>query len=108
MLVSGTSSTYVGFGRGPYVVYCWFETGAAMMGIREIVAVGPAIILVSEPFCGVGIVWVEGLLVFLLVPTLTRVMWRFILCWFLVLPPHVLDLVAVHTWPTAGLKQAPL
>ena len=56
MLVSGTSSTCVGFGRGPYVAYCWFETGAAMMGIREIVAVGLAIILVSEPFCGVGIV----------------------------------------------------
>ena len=78
MLVSVTSSTCVGFGRGPYVAYCWFETGTAMMGIREIVAVGPEIILVSEPFCGVGIVWVEGLLVLLLVPTLTRVMWRLI------------------------------
>ena len=78
MLVSGTSSTCVGFGCGPYVSYCWFETGAVMMGIREIVAVGPEIIFVSEHFCGVGIVWVEGLLVLLLVLTLTRVMWRLI------------------------------
>ena len=76
MLVSGTCSTCVGFGCGPYVAYCWFETGAAMMSIREIMAVGPAIILVSEPFCGIGIVWVECLLVLLLLPTLTRVMWR--------------------------------
>ena len=71
MLVSGTSSTCVGFGCGPYVAYCWFETGAAMMGIREIVAVGPAIILVREPFCGVGIVWVDSLLLLLLVSNLT-------------------------------------
>ena len=78
MLVSGTSTTCVGFGRSPYVAYCWFETGAAMMGIREIVAVGPAIIFVSEPFCGVGIVWVYSLLVLLVVSTLTWVMWRLI------------------------------
>ena len=56
MLVSGTSFTCVGFDRGSYVAYCWFETGDAMMSIREIVAVGPAIIIVSKPFCGVGIV----------------------------------------------------
>ena len=78
MLISGTSITCVGFGRSPYVAYCWFEAVAAMMGIREIVVVGPAIVLVSKPFCGVGIVWVESLLVFLLVSTLTRVMQRLI------------------------------
>ena len=53
LIAKNNRTSTVSFGSCPYMSNRWFITCSAMMRIWEIMAMGPAVIFVSKPLCGV-------------------------------------------------------